>query len=96
MPVPAALPGPLRDPAPMLQHTLAQWERQGLGPFRFYRAEALTAAFADLDPGEAGDHAATIEASLAGEQLSAVAAWQAYRSGARIGHTYVVLQSGLG
>ena len=29
MPVPAALPGPLRDPAPMLQHTLAQWERQG-------------------------------------------------------------------
>ncbi len=76
--------------------TYAQWERQGLGPFRFYRAEALTAAFAELDPGEAGDHAATIEASLAGEQLSAVAAWQAYRSGARIGHTYVVLQSGLG
>ena len=64
--------------------------------FTLEAGEALTAAFADLDPGEAGDHAATIEASLAGEQLSAVAAWQAYRSGARIGHTYVVLQSGLG
>lgn len=75
--------------------TYANWERQGLGPFRFYAADALEAAFADLDPGEAGANAATIEASLAGEQLGAVAAWEAHRNGLRIGHTYVVLQSGL-
>lgn len=75
--------------------TYATWERQGLGPFRFYKADALAAAFADLDPGEAGAIAAEIERSLAGEQFSAVAEWEAHRSGARIGHTYVVLQSGL-
>jgi methylase of polypeptide subunit release factors len=75
--------------------TYANWERQGLGPFRFYAADALEATFADLDPGKAGDSAADIEASLAGEQFGAVAAWEAYRNGTRIGHTYVVLQSGL-
>jgi methylase of polypeptide subunit release factors len=75
--------------------TYANWERQGLGPFRFYAADALEATFADLAPGEAGDSADAIEASLAGEQFGAVAAWEAYRKGTRIGHTYVVLQSGL-
>ncbi|WP_420135137.1 hypothetical protein [Rhodopseudomonas sp.] len=75
--------------------TYANWELQGLGPFRFYTVDALTAAFADLKPGEAGADASAIEASLAGEQLGAVAAWEAHRSGVRIGHTYVVLQSSL-
>jgi methylase of polypeptide subunit release factors len=75
--------------------TYANWERQGLGPFRFYSADALEAVFRDLDPGDAGSKAAEIEASLVGEQFGAVAAWEAYRKGARIGHTYVVLQSGL-
>lgn len=75
--------------------TYANWERQGLGPFRFYAVDALETAFAALDPGEAGANAVEIEASLAGEQFGAVAAWEAYRSGAAIGHTYVVLQSGL-
>jgi SAM-dependent methyltransferase len=76
--------------------TYANWERHGLGPFRFYAADALAVAFSDLDAADAGRNALDIEASLAGEQLSAVAAWRAYRSGARIGHSYVVLQSGLG
>jgi SAM-dependent methyltransferase len=75
--------------------TYANWERQGLGPFRFYAADALEAVYRDLDPGDAGRKAAEIEASLAGEQFGAIAAWEAYRKGTRIGHTYVVLQSGL-
>jgi len=75
--------------------TYASWERQGLGPFQFYAADALEATFAEIDAGEAGDSAADIEASLAGEQFGAAAAWEAYCKGARIGHTYVVLQSEL-
>ncbi len=75
--------------------TYASWERQGLGPFRFYKVDALAAAFSDLTPGQAGTDAGAIEASLAGEQLSAIAAWETHRGGGRIGHTYVVLQSSL-
>lgn len=75
--------------------TYAQWERNGLGPFRFYAADALETAFAGLDPGEAGHNALAIEAGLAGEQLGAIAAWEAHRSGVQIGHTYIVLESGL-
>ncbi|WP_210313377.1 hypothetical protein [Rhodopseudomonas rhenobacensis] len=75
--------------------TYAHWERQGLGPFQFYAVDQLEAAFEGLDPGEAGYHAEALETALADGQFSAVAAWEAHRSGARIGHTYVVLQSGL-
>jgi methylase of polypeptide subunit release factors len=71
----------------------AQWQRQGLGPFRFYPLEALETAFAGLDLEQAGRRALELEDSLHPHQLDAEAAWALHRQGRRIGHTVAVLLS---
>jgi methylase of polypeptide subunit release factors len=71
----------------------AHWQRSGFGPFHFYPADRLEAAFVGLDPGEAGAYAYAIERSLAPARLDAVAALEAWQAGTRIGHTFVVLKS---
>lgn len=71
----------------------AQWQRQGLGPFHFYPAETLEAAFAGLTLEQAGRDAFAIERDLRGKSLDAVAAWEAHQRGERIGHTVAVLHS---
>jgi hypothetical protein len=71
----------------------AQWQQRGFGPFHFYRAEQLEAAFASLDPERAGHDAFAIEKTLTAGRLDALSAWDAFRDGVRIGHTVVVLQS---
>lgn len=73
----------------------AQWQRQGLGPFHFYPAPVLEAAFAGLDLEAAGRDAYAIERDLRGKRLDAVAAWDAHRRGERIGHTVAALHSEL-
>lgn len=68
-------------------------EREGLGPFHFYRVADLKAAFAGMDPEQAGVAALDIEASLAPQRLTAHEALTLYRSGAEIGHAVVALLS---
>ncbi len=74
----------------------AAWERQGLGPFHFYRIDDLERVFAGLDPVAAAARALAVEAELAPFSIDATAALAEYRHGARIGHTAVVLQSDRG
>jgi len=69
----------------------AEWERKGYGPFTFYPAAVLEAAFAGLDPALAGERAEAIEHGLAPHRLDSVAAWEALARGERIGHTVAVL-----
>lgn len=72
---------------------LARRQRQGLGPFHFYRAEALRRRFAAVDLATSGARALEIERSLAPERLDAELAWEAYQAGEAIGHTAVALRS---
>ena len=71
------------------------WQRRGLGPFRFHRIEDLREVFADLTPEAAAPRALEIEAALAPRALDAEAALALYRGGAAVGHTYAVLHSEL-
>ncbi|WP_043784159.1 class I SAM-dependent methyltransferase [Rubrivivax gelatinosus] len=71
----------------------AEWQRRGLGPFRFYRLEPLQAAFAGLPPEQAARQALEIEAGLLPHALDAEAALALHRQGVTIGHTYAVLHS---
>lgn len=73
----------------------AEWQRQGLGPFHFYRAEALEEAFTSIDLEETGLRALEIEKQIAPLRLDAIAAWEALQHGDRIGHTVAVLKSEL-
>jgi hypothetical protein len=70
-------------------------ERDGLGPFHFYRAADLRDAFAGLDPEQAGIAALDIEGTLAPKRLTATEALALHRSGLEIGHTVVALLSEL-
>jgi hypothetical protein len=70
-------------------------ERQGLGPFHFYRVADMRAAFADRSPEQSGAAALEIEASLAPHRLTASQALALHRSGTEIGHTVVALLSAL-
>jgi hypothetical protein len=73
--------------------TYAEWQRRGFGPFHFYHADQLERTFASLGPEQAGRDAFEIERTLTLGRLDAIAAWDAFRRGVRIGHTVVVLQS---
>lgn len=75
--------------------TYADWQRKGYGPFYFYEADRLQAAFAGIDPEEAGRNAFAVERELTAGRLDAVAAADAHRRGVRIGHTVAVLESRL-
>jgi hypothetical protein len=68
-------------------------EREGLGPFHFYRVADVSAAFAGLDPEQAGSEALAIEADLAAKRLTAGEALALRRSGSEIAHTVVALLS---
>jgi hypothetical protein len=68
-------------------------EREGLGPFHFYRVADVRAAFAGIDPEQAGRDALALEAELAGRRLTAGEALALYRSGTEIAHAAVALLS---
>jgi hypothetical protein len=70
-------------------------EREGLGPFQFYRVADMRAAFAGLDPEAAGAVAPDIEKTLAPKRLTASEALALNPSGTPIGHTVVALLSEL-
>ena len=72
---------------------LARRQRQGLGPFHFYRAEVLRQRFASVDLATSGARALEIEGSLAPGRLDAERAWEAFQAGETIGHTAVALRS---
>jgi hypothetical protein len=70
-----------------------QQEAQGFGPYHFYRAERLAAAFAGLSPGNSGQQARQIESALQADALSPAEALRRWKAGEVIGHTVVALRS---
>jgi hypothetical protein len=73
----------------------AQKQKEGFGPFHFYRAEVLKKTFAAVDLADAGARALEIERSLQPARLDAASAYELLLRGERIGHTVAVLQSEL-
>jgi len=71
----------------------AHKQKQGYGPFHFYRADVLREAFATVDVETSGKNALAIERDLASERLDAVHAYDALQKGLTIGHTVAVLKS---
>ena len=82
------------EPEDVISGYAAQ-EKAGLGPFRFYRAEDLQKAFANISVKDSGKRAFEIEKSLDSAKLSATAAYEAFKKGEVIGHTVAVLKSSL-
>jgi predicted O-methyltransferase YrrM len=73
----------------------ARKQREGFGPFYFYRAEILRKTFAAIDISTSGENAFEIERSLLPERFDAVSAYEALEKGEKIGHTVAVLKSEL-
>lgn len=71
----------------------AQQEKEGFGPFIFYRAEDLEKAFEGVSVEESGKKAFEIEKSLEDKRLTATQAFEIWKNGGTIGHTVVVLKS---
>lgn len=69
----------------------AQWERQGLGPFRFYPAPVLEEVFEPSDV-VSGERVQEIEQTLSGYEMSASEAFFSLSSELVIGHTVTVLR----
>lgn len=82
------------EPEDVISGYAAQ-EKAGLGPFRFYRAEDLQKAFANISVKDSGSRALEIEKSLDSVKLTATAAYEAFKKGEVIGHTVAVLKSSL-
>ncbi len=82
------------EPEDVISGYAAQ-EKAGLGPFRFYRAEDLQKAFANISVKDSGSRAFEIEKSLDSVKLTATAAYEAFKKGEVIGHTVAVLKSSL-
>jgi hypothetical protein len=82
------------DPEEVI-HDHAQKQKEGFGPFYFYRAAVLEQTFATLDPATSGARALEIERSLQPDRLDAASAYELLLRGERIGHTVAVLQSEL-
>ena len=80
------------EPEDVISGYAAQ-EKAGLGPFRFYRAEDLQKAFANVSVKDSGSRVFEIEKSLDSVKLSATAAYEAFKKGEVIGHTVAVLKS---
>jgi methylase of polypeptide subunit release factors len=74
----------------------ARKQAEGFGPFNFYRAEILQNIFARVPVAESGARALDLERELRPERLDASAALAALKTGQRIAHTVVVLQSRFG
>jgi hypothetical protein len=73
----------------------AESQKNGFGPFYFYRAEVLQKTFAQVDLTESGKNALEIERDLLPQRLEAASAYEAFKNGERIGHTVAFLQSEL-
>ena len=82
------------EPEDVISGYAAQ-EKAGLGPFRFYRAEDLQKAFANISVKDSGKRAFEIEKALDSVKLTATAAYEAFKKGEVIGHTVAVLKSSL-
>ena len=82
------------EPEDVISGYAAQ-EKHGLGPFRFYRAEDLQKAFANISVKDSGKRAFEIEKTLDSVKLTATAAYEAFKKGEVIGHTVAVLKSSL-
>ena len=82
------------EPEDVISGYAAQ-EKAGLGPFRFYRADDLQKAFANVSVKDSGSRAFEIEESLDSVKLSAPAAYEAFKKSEVIGHTVAVLKSSL-
>ena len=82
------------EPEDVISGYAAQ-EKAGLGPFRFYRAEDLQKAFANISVKDSGRRAFEIEKTLDSVKLTATAAYEAFKKGEVIGHTVAVLKSSL-
>ena len=80
------------EPEDVISGYTAQ-EKAGLGPFRFYRADDLQKAFANVSVKDSGSRAFEIEKTLDSVKLSATAAYEAFKKGEIIGHTVAVLKS---
>ena len=80
------------EPEDVISGYAAQ-EKAGIGPFRFYRAEDLQKAFANVSVKDSGNRAFEIEKALDSVKLSATAAYEAFKKGEVIGHTVAVLKS---
>ena len=80
------------EPEDVISGYAAQ-EKAGLGPFRFYRAEDLQKAFANISVKDSGNRAFEIEKTLDSVKLTATAAYEAFKKGEVIGHTVAVLKS---
>lgn len=68
-------------------------QEEGAGPYHFYRADRLAAAFAGIGLETSGRDAHAIERQLAPDELSPAQALAAWRKGEVIGHTVVALRS---
>lgn len=82
------------EPEDVISGYAAQ-EKAGLGPFRFYRAEDLQKAFANISVKDSGKQAFEIEKTLDSVKLTATAAYEAFKKGEVIGHTVAMLKSSL-
>jgi methylase of polypeptide subunit release factors len=82
------------DPEEMIRDH-ARKQKEGFGPFYYYRAEILENAFAAIDVDASGMNAIEIERSLLPERIDAVSAYDALGNGERIGHTVAILKSEL-
>lgn len=82
------------EPEDVISGYAAQ-EKAGLGPFRFYHAEDLQKAFANISVKDSGNRAFEIEKALESVKLTATAAYEAFKKGEVIGHTVAVLKSSL-
>ncbi len=80
------------EPEDVISGYAAQ-EKAGLGPFRFYRANDLQKAFANVSVNDSGSLAFEIEKSLDSSKLTASEAYEAFKQGETIGHTVAVLKS---
>jgi methylase of polypeptide subunit release factors len=76
-------------------HDHALKQKEGFGPFYFYRAESLENTFASIEIETSGENAVEIERLLLPERLDAVRAYDALKRGERIGHAVAVLKSEL-
>ncbi|KAF8453282.1 hypothetical protein BDZ91DRAFT_802382 [Kalaharituber pfeilii] len=68
-------------------------QKKGLGPFHWYPVEVLKNVFQSLSAAEAGAKVYQLEAQLEPHKLDALAAYDAYKRGIKIGHTVVVVRS---
>jgi hypothetical protein len=70
-------------------------EKNGFGPFYFYRTEVLQRTFSQVDLAESGENALEIEHLLLPHRLDATGAYAAFNNGEPIGHTVAFLKSEL-